>query len=150
MDAASGEGLCCGCGDGCSDGLVCERDTQDRLSAELDHATRPRDLFLPVVPRGLDAKGLLSVHQVRAVRAPAGVLLRWRTAPGSRALGFNLYRDQSGKRLKLNRSLIASEPGERGHSWLDRGVPRTGGLRYWIEEVSVNGTRRRHGPILVS
>jgi hypothetical protein len=92
----------------------------------------------------------VTVHMVRAVRAPAGVLLRWRTAPGSRALGFNLYRDQSGKRLKLNRRLIASQPGKRGHSWLDRGVPRTGALRYWLEEISVNGTRRRHGPILVS
>jgi hypothetical protein len=92
----------------------------------------------------------VTVHTVRAVQTEAGVLLRWRTAPGERVLGFNVYRTQRGKPLRLNRTLIASVPGERGHSWLDRGVPRTGALRYWLEEISVNGTRRRHGPIVVS
>jgi glycosyl hydrolase family 99 len=92
----------------------------------------------------------VTLHTLRAVRAQAGVLLRWRTAPGSRVLGFNVYRDQNGKRLKLNRTLIASVPGGRGHSWLDRRVPGKGAVRYWLEEISVNGARRRHGPILVS
>lgn len=88
----------------------------------------------------------VTLHAIHAVKTRAGVQLRWRTTSGSRALGFNVYRNQRGK---LNHTLIASQPGKSGYSWLDRRVP-TGTLRYWLEEISVSGARRRHRPIIVS
>lgn len=83
--------------------------------------------------------------------ARAGVRIRWRTASESRLLGFHLYREQEGKRLKLNRAVIPSAFGggtvPRGYSWLDRSAPRNRALRYWLEAVSAGGTRNWQGPI---
>jgi glycosyl hydrolase family 99 len=87
-----------------------------------------------------------------ASRIGAGVRVRWRTASESRLLGFNLYREQNGKRVRLNRGLIPSAFAGgavgRSYSWLDRRAPRNGELRYWLEAVSVSGARSWRGPIV--
>jgi hypothetical protein len=87
-----------------------------------------------------------------ASRIKAGVRVHWRTASESRLLGFNLYREQNGKRVRLNRAVIPSafDNGTvaRSYSWLDRRAPRHGALRYWLEAVSVSGARSWHGPIV--
>jgi glycosyl hydrolase family 99 len=87
-----------------------------------------------------------------ASRTRAGVRVSWRTASENRLLGFNLYREQGGKRLRLNRAVIPSAFGggtvARSYSWLDRRAPRRRALRYWLQAVSVSGAHTWHGPIV--
>lgn len=84
------------------------------------------------------------IGSASAARVPAGVLVRWRTASELETVGFNLYREQSKRLLKVNRTLIRSTIAAttRGHaySWLDRGAP-AGKLRYRLQSVDVRGTR---------
>ena len=78
-----------------------------------------------------------------AVRTPRGVLVRWRTANEVGSLGFNVYRQQHGKLVKLNRGLIRSAAaGGHSYSWLDRSArARNGLLRYRVQVVNLNGRR---------
>jgi hypothetical protein len=89
-----------------------------------------------------------------ATRTPRGVLLRWRTVSERNELGFNVYREVAGKRVKVNRSVLPSVFGgtARGHaySFVDRTAPRVGKLRYWIQDVSLNGARAWHGPFVAT
>jgi hypothetical protein len=81
-----------------------------------------------------------------ATRSSKGVHVRWRTASELHTLGFNLYREQHGKLVRLNRRLIPSAfpDGARGHaySWLDRSASmRTARRTYRLQEVGLNGKR---------
>lgn len=85
------------------------------------------------------------LRSASAARTSRGIVVRWRTAVEDHLLGFNLYRVQRGKSVRLNRVLI---PGvfagtTRGHSYsrLDPFAPRTGPLRYRLQEVRLDGTR---------
>lgn len=83
------------------------------------------------------------------------VVLRWRTGGERNNLGFHVYREAGGTRVRLNDSLVAgSALRARGisekqagtsYAWLDRD-PRRSGAIYWLEDVDVNGTRTLHGP----
>jgi uncharacterized repeat protein (TIGR01451 family) len=87
------------------------------------------------------------------------VLLAWKTGGESHNLGFNVYREQNGNRVRLNPSVIAgsallmngalSKHAGRRYAWID---PFAGvaGASYWLEDIDVNGTRTMHGPISVS
>lgn len=88
-------------------------------------------------------------------RTLAGMTLRWRTGYEADNLGFNVYRDEAGKRTRLNPSLIAGSAlltGERGvltagqsYIWTDRqGLT---GESYWLEVVELSGATRWHGPV---
>jgi hypothetical protein len=89
-----------------------------------------------------------------ARRTPLGALVRWRTATEANQLGFNVFREVSGKRVRANRTLLPSVFGGtvRGHaySFLDRKAPQAVKLRYWIQNVWRNGTRTWSGPIALS
>jgi uncharacterized repeat protein (TIGR01451 family) len=86
------------------------------------------------------------------------VLLTWKTGGEANNLGFNVYRELNGNRVRLNASLVAGSalwmsgalPKHSGKSynWID---PYAGsaGAEYWLEDVDVNGTRTMHGPVLV-
>ncbi len=82
-----------------------------------------------------------------------GVLVRWRTGSELDTLGFNVYRAQGGKRVRLNRRLIASKgltghaAGGHSYSWRDRSAARRRTARYWLEVVHLDGSRTWHGPI---
>ena len=95
--------------------------------------------------RGQLAQGPTAVRITRAsaTRTARGVLVRWRTATETQTLGFNVYRDQRGKLVKLNRTLIRSLGGAaRGHaySWLDRNGPG-GRVTYRLQAIGRDGTR---------
>src|SRR5262249_34384508 len=70
-------------------------------------------------------------------------------------LGFNVYRDVAGQKIKVNSSLIAGsallmresveQHGAKTYGWIDR-TPSSSGM-YWLEDVDVNGTRTLHGPV---
>jgi uncharacterized repeat protein (TIGR01451 family) len=86
------------------------------------------------------------------------VLLTWKTGGEARNLGFNVYRELSGNRVRMNPSIIAGSAllmsgalpkhSGRNYGWID---PSAGvaGASYWLEDVDVNGTRTMHGPVFV-
>jgi hypothetical protein len=73
------------------------------------------------------------------------VVLRWRTGSDLSLLGFNLYRQQNGKLVKLNRTLIPSVFGgtTSGHnySFLDRSTRRGVKYAYRLQAVRLDGTQ---------
>src|SRR6266496_3219660 len=85
------------------------------------------------------------------------VLLSWHTSGEMHNLGFNVYREIGGEKVKINPSLIAGsallmreaqeQHGTKTYGWMDR-TPISGGL-YWLEDVDLNGTRTVHGPAAV-
>ena len=78
-----------------------------------------------------------------AARSPRGVLVRWRTAAETQTLGFNVYRQQVGKLVKLNRTLIrnlGSAARGQTYAWLDRNAPG-GRVTYRLQAVGRDGTR---------
>jgi hypothetical protein len=72
------------------------------------------------------------------------------------SLGFNLYRDQNGQRVKLNSSLLAGTALLAGsetaltaghvHTWWDDPPGGSSSATYWVEEVDLHGQRTRFGP----
>jgi uncharacterized delta-60 repeat protein len=85
-----------------------------------------------------------------ATRVSSGVLVRWRTASEFDARGFYLYRDQNGRRLPANRALIRAKGAGPGaaYSFRDRGAPGST-RRYWLQEVTVDGSLPWLGQIIV-
>jgi hypothetical protein len=91
---------------------------------------------------GLAPPTAVRISSATAVRTRHGVVLRWRTAQETTLLGFNIVREQKGKLLKLNRTLIRSVGGTaRGHaySWLDRRPPSQR-VSYRIQAVRFDGS----------
>jgi signal peptidase I len=90
-----------------------------------------------------------------ATQTANGVLLSWNTGGELHNLGFNLYRDVAGEKVRLNPSLIAGssllmrealeQHGAKTYGWIDHSS-NAGGL-YWLEDVDLNGTRTMHGPV---
>ena len=86
------------------------------------------------------------------------VLVEWRTGYEIDNLGFNVYREVDGERVKLTSSLVAgsgllAERGtavtqEQAYAWWDNAATRdTPGLTYWLEDVDFDGTSTWHGPM---
>src|ERR1019366_1901055 len=83
-------------------------------------------------------------------------ILFWKTGGEAHNLGFNVYREQGGQRVRLNPSLIAGSallmtgalPKHSGktYAWIDSSSA-SGTGPYWLEDVDVNGTRTLHGPV---
>ena len=98
----------------------------------------------------------VKLQSFSAVSTSGGVLVTWKTGGEVRNLGFNVYRDQNGRRIRVNPSLIAgsslmmrradSRHSGKSYAWFDRGAPANS---YWLEDVDLNGTRTLHGPITV-
>lgn len=84
-----------------------------------------------------------------------GIALAWETAAEHNFLGFNLYRGDSPDQqdVQLNDSLILSQaPGSSlgdSYFFLDTEVERGRIYYYWLEDVSLDGTRL-YGPVEVS
>ena len=80
----------------------------------------------------------LVLSSFSAKRTLKGVLVRWRTSGGTSIRGFNLYREQSGRRVRVNGAVIAASG--RAYSWLDRSASK-GALRYRLQAVDVQGRK---------
>ena len=84
------------------------------------------------------------------------VMLTWKTGGEAHNLGFNVYREQHGNRVRLNPGLIGGSAllmsgalpkhAGRSYAWMDPS-PGVEGGSYWLEDVDVNGTRTMHGPV---
>jgi hypothetical protein len=92
-----------------------------------------------------------------AVQTGKGVALRWKTGYEVDNLGFNVYREQGGKRTRLNPSVIAGSALMAGqgtrltagesYAWLDRSAAGKDSAEYWLEDIDLDGTRTLHGPV---
>ncbi len=81
-------------------------------------------------------------------------VIEWKTGMEVNNLGFNVYRQSGGQRIKVNPSLIAGSALMVGsdvrlqsgytYSWQDETADRT--ATYWIEDVDLNGSSTWHGP----
>lgn len=84
------------------------------------------------------------MQSLNAHRTARGVVVSWRTAAEVDTVGYNVYRQVAGKRVRVNSSLIPAT-GAHLYRLLDRQA--TGGAaRYWIQDVSTSGARVWHGP----
>ena len=83
-----------------------------------------------------------------------GVLVEWRTSYEVDNLGFHVYREEGGQRLRITPELVAGSAlfagsrteltAGRSYAWWD--PQGTSGARYWLEDVDLNGQRTWHGP----
>jgi uncharacterized repeat protein (TIGR01451 family) len=97
-----------------------------------------------------------SARMIKGKTGKPQVALFWKTGGEAHNLGFNVYREQSGQRVRMNPSLIAgsalvmtgSLPKHAGKSyaWIDSSTG-SGDSSYWLEDVDVNGARVMHGPV---
>jgi hypothetical protein len=79
-------------------------------------------------------------------------VLRWRTGTEADTLGFNVYRQTGARRVLVNRRLIPAQGGVAGsaYSYRDRSAPQHRVLRYWLQDVAIDGTRTWHASVRVS
>ncbi|MGH9429230.1 MAG: hypothetical protein ACRD2L_23350, partial [Terriglobia bacterium] len=82
----------------------------------------------------------------------------WESGFEANNLGFNVYREVSGKRTRVTPQLVAgsalltgvgtSLAAGRSYYWWDESVQRKGKAQYWLEEIDLNGLSKWHGPIM--
>ncbi|HYV07360.1 MAG TPA: C25 family cysteine peptidase, partial [Blastocatellia bacterium] len=108
-----------------------------------------------------DAPTLVDLISFNAITTDRGTLLEWQTGLEADNLGFNIYREEDGKRTLVNGQLIAGSALTAGssmlsgqsYSWWDSSVANCG-LRiadcrnsaYWLEDVDLGGLSTWHGP----
>jgi len=100
----------------------------------------------------------VSAHTGTDKNGASRVVVTWKTGGEAHNLGFNLYREQNGNRVRVNPSLIAGSAllmsgalprhAGRSYAWIDPSASAAG-ASYWLEDVDVNGTRTMHGPVSV-
>ena len=117
----------------------------------------------------------VNLKRFKAHETREGVLLEWQTGYEVNNLGFHLYREVNGEVLRLTPELVAGSAFLAGsgtslraghqYRWWDTSVishqspvisskrSAGGGLRsavrYWLEDVDLNGKRTMHGPVEV-
>lgn len=112
--------------------------------------------FVAIVlsPGSVTSPTAVKVSSFTAAPDQGGNLIQLETGRDVNNLGFNLYREDNGQRVKLNASLLAGTAlmGGAGTTftagqtrrWRDAGA--SAGASYWLEEVDLNGTRTWYGP----
>jgi uncharacterized repeat protein (TIGR01451 family) len=95
----------------------------------------------------------VAVRSFSAQRVGSGTVLNWQTGGEHHNLGFNVYREENGARVKVNPSLIAGsalrmresldQHNGTSYAWPDAKT----GTAYWLEDVEINGARTMHGPV---
>lgn len=85
-----------------------------------------------------------------------GAFLQWKTGTEINNLGFNLYRDEGGKRTLVNKQVIAGSAlvagsgtrlgAGRSYGWWDP-VQSKHAVQYWLEDRDLNGKSTWHGPV---
>src|SRR5208283_2976530 len=114
----------------------------------------PSQWFLDDVSLVATVNSAVKVNSFTARPDGGGNLIELKTGRDVNNLGFNLYRESDGQRVKLNASLLAGTAFMGGagttftagqsHHWRDVGAGA--GAVYWLEEVDLNGTRTWYGP----
>jgi hypothetical protein len=82
----------------------------------------------------------VALRSISASRTGHGVLLRWSTGSEAGTVGFNVYRQQGAKRVKLNGSLIVAGASLRGSSYSFLARHSVKG-RLYVQSVGADGRR---------
>jgi hypothetical protein len=106
--------------------------------------------FPPCAPTAAD------LTHFAAIRHDEGVVLEWKTGYEVDNLGFNLYREEDGRRARINSTLIGGSAlfagartaltAGKSYLWQDILPEGTGPVQYWLEDVDLNGKSTWHGP----
>jgi len=99
----------------------------------------------------------VTMKSFTAQRVGSGTVLNWQTGGEKHNLGFNIYREENGARVKVNPSLIAGSAlrmretleqhqGSR-YAWVDAATSAKAGTAYWLEDAEINGAKTLHGPV---
>lgn len=115
--------------------------TPDSATAVFDDVSFDASAPLAATFRGLSAR-----------RTAKGTLVTWQTASEVDVLGFHVYRQVNGRRVRVSDRLIAVRGRTSGarYSFLDRRARRDRSARYWIQVVGLDGSRTWHGPARVA
>lgn len=91
-----------------------------------------------------------------AGRYDGGTLIEWRTGVELDNLGFNLYRDEGGKRVLITPQLLAGSAlvtrqgtvlsAGKSYAWWDS-AGAGAAAAYWLEEFDLKGYGTLHGPV---
>lgn len=97
----------------------------------------------------------VTVGSIQGRRTSQGALLRWHSTQETDLLGFNLYRQQKDRLVKVNRTLIPSVFGGttsgNTYSWLDRTAPRQrAAIRYRLQSIGLDRSRSWVGAAAVA
>jgi len=89
---------------------------------------------------------VVTLRSLTASRSAAGVRVRWRTGSEADTLGFHVYRESAGKRVRADRGLIPARGSVSGarYFFLDKRAPR-GKLTYRLQAVGTDGSRTWYG-----
>lgn len=109
---------------------------------------------ITAVPTAID------LAELKATGCDEGVSIEWRTGYEVDNLGFNLYRDANGERIRVNRQMLAGSAlltgqgatltAGKSYSWWDSLSRDKQGAQYWLEEVDLDGQTKWHGPIAIT
>ena len=97
----------------------------------------------------------VSLKGFKAHETRDGVLVEWHTGFEVNNLGFNIYREANGELVRLNPEIIVGSAllagtGTRltaGHNYVWFDNSGLSPIRYWLEDVDLNGQRTWHGPV---
>ncbi len=125
------------------------------LLAGLHAGTAYLNIHTSLVPAGeirgflVEAPTAVQMRRVTAARTGNNVRLRWRTASEAGTIGFNVFRERAGTRIRASQKLIRASGAVTGgsYSWLDRRAGRSS--RYWVQSVGSDGSRTWYGPVRV-
>lgn len=70
----------------------------------------------------------------------------WEVTDAVNHLGFHVYREESGERVKINDQLLS---GQESYAFIDADAPRNQ-VDYWVAEVSRSGQLAWHGPVTLA
>ena len=83
-------------------------------------------------------------------------MLTWDSGHEVDNLGYNVYRELGGRRVRVNRGIVAGSAltvgaqtelrAGQSYQWWDAGA--SGAAQYWIEDIDLNGQRSMHGPFV--
>ncbi|HYO75795.1 MAG TPA: C25 family cysteine peptidase [Thermoanaerobaculia bacterium] len=121
--------------------------TQPDTNAANDSASVTVNVLAPTVVHMLEMSAVQD--------AKGKVVVSWTTSFEAENLGFNVYRQTSAGRVKINKQLIAGSAlfaakkeltSGRAYRWKDK--VRAGELaQYYLEDIDLHGVRTLHGPV---
>ncbi|GEM_PF-2253411 len=128
----------------------------------IDPSTGAGDYILSIVritagPTAVQMSDFDAANQQRVSVYDNGALVQWRTGYEVDNLGFNVYREENGKRVLVTPQLLAGSAllagqgtamtAGRSYAWFDKTAPRGALPTYWVEDIDLNGRATMHGPI---
>ncbi|MEK6299798.1 MAG: C25 family cysteine peptidase [Acidobacteriota bacterium] len=104
-----------------------------------------------------NAPTAIELASLKATEYDTGTYLQWQTGAEVRNLGFNIYRDEGGKRTQVNPQLIAGGAllagsdtvlkSGKSYSWWISSASGKSASQLWLEDVDLSGQSTWHGPI---